>query len=58
MWNYRFFFIVVKLVNKNSILYDLVFENILPLYNKQKNTWMLGNTRFISRVENDIQHSK
>ena len=25
-----------------------------PLYNKQKNTWMLGNTRFISRVEHDI----
>jgi hypothetical protein len=24
------------------------------LYNKQKNTWMLGNTRFISRVEHDI----
>ena len=27
------------------------------LYNKQKNTWMLGNTRFISRVEHDISHS-
>jgi hypothetical protein len=25
-----------------------------PLYNKQKNTWVLGNTRFISRVEHDI----
>ena len=24
------------------------------LYNEQKNTWVLGNTRFISRVENDI----
>ena len=24
------------------------------LYNKQKNTWVLGNTRFISRVEHDI----
>ena len=31
-----------------------LFENILPLYNKQKNTWMLGNTKFISPVENDI----
>ena len=27
------------------------------LYNKQKNTWVLGNTRFISRVEHDISHS-
>ena len=24
------------------------------LYNKQKNTWARGNTRFISRVEHDI----
>ena len=35
------------------------------LYNKQKNTWVLGNTRFNSCVEQDIslvryhiQHSK
>ena len=27
------------------------------LYNKQRNTWVLGNTRFISRVEHDISHS-
>ena len=27
------------------------------LYNKQKNTWVLGNTRFISSVEHDISHS-
>ena len=27
------------------------------LYNKQKNTWVLGNTRFTSRVEPDISHS-
>ena len=26
-------------------------------YDKQKNTWVLGNTRFISRVEHDISHS-
>ncbi|CAB4023122.1 LON peptidase N-terminal domain and RING finger 1 [Paramuricea clavata] len=25
-----------------------------PLYNKQKNTWVLGNTIFISRIEHDI----
>jgi hypothetical protein len=25
-----------------------------PLYNKQKNTWVLGNTRFVSRVVHDI----
>ena len=28
------------------------------LHNKQENTWMLGNTRFISRVEHDISHSE
>ena len=30
-----------------------------PVYNKQKNTWVLGfgNTRFISRVEHDISYS-
>jgi hypothetical protein len=27
---------------------------LYTLYNKQKNTWVLGNTRFISRVEHDI----
>ena len=27
------------------------------LYNKQKNTWVRGNTRFISRVEHDIPHA-
>ena len=26
------------------------------LYNKQKSTRVLGNTRFISRVEHDISH--
>ena len=25
-----------------------------PLYNKQKNTWVLGNTSFIPCVEHDI----
>ena len=25
--------------------------------NKQKNTWVLGNTRFISHVEHDVSHS-
>ena len=27
------------------------------LFSKQKNTWMLGNTRFISPIEHDISHS-
>ena len=27
------------------------------LYNKQKNTWEFGNTRFISRVDHHIPHS-
>ena len=29
-------------------------RNDCSFYNKQKNTWMLGNSRFISRVEHDI----
>ena len=32
----------------------LLFFTDFCLYNKQKNTWVLGNTRFISRVEHDI----
>jgi hypothetical protein len=41
LFNYRF---SVKII---------AFQR-LSLYNKQKNTWVLGNTRFISRVEHDI----
>ena len=47
-----------------EIIYDnLTCENYrfsiiafqrLSLYNKQKNTWVLGNTRFISHVGHDI----
>jgi hypothetical protein len=32
----------------------LLFFTEFCLYNKHKNTWVLGNTRFISRVEHDI----
>jgi hypothetical protein len=32
----------------------LLFFTEFCLYNKQKNTWVLGNTRFISSVEHDI----
>jgi hypothetical protein len=32
----------------------LLFFTEFCLYNKQKNTWVLGNTRFISRIEHDI----
>jgi hypothetical protein len=37
----------------------LLFFTEFCLYNKQKNTWVLGNTTFISRVEvlNMISHS-
>ena len=31
----------------------LLFFTEFCLYNKQKNTWVLGNTRFISRVEHN-----
>ena len=31
---------------KMDILFYFVWKDC-PLYNKQKNTWMLGNTRFI-----------
>jgi hypothetical protein len=37
-----------------AFLYKLSLFKDCPLYNKQKNTWVLGNTRFISRVEHDI----
>jgi hypothetical protein len=36
------------------IAFQLSLFKGCPLYNKQKNTWVLGNTRFISRVEHDI----
>jgi hypothetical protein len=35
----------------------LLFFTEFCLYNKQKNTWLLGNTRFISRVDYMISHS-
>jgi hypothetical protein len=44
--NYRFS--NIAFLQKLSLFKDC------PLYNKQKNTWVLGNTRFISRVEHDI----
>jgi N-acetylneuraminic acid mutarotase len=34
------------------------FSKDCPLYNKQKNTWVVGNTRFISRVEHDISQPR
>ena len=36
------------------IAFQLSLFKDCPLYNKQKNTWVVGNTRFISRVEHDI----
>jgi hypothetical protein len=41
---------VVKRIATDVLLFFTEFH----LYNKQKNTWVLGNTRFISRVEHDI----
>jgi hypothetical protein len=38
---------------KNFVPWNLIFKDC-PLYNKQKNTWVVGNTKFISRVEHDI----
>ena len=47
----------IRKLGSSSVLIILDFQYILfedcPLYNKQKNTWILGNT-FISRVEHDI----
>jgi hypothetical protein len=43
----------VKIIAFQLPLFCKHYQNC-PLYNKQKNTWMLGNTRFISRVEHDI----
>jgi hypothetical protein len=36
------------------IAFQLSLFKDCPLYNKQKNTQVLGNTRFISCVEHDI----
>jgi hypothetical protein len=36
------------------IAFQLSLFKDCPLYNKQKNTWVVGNTRFISRGEHDI----
>jgi hypothetical protein len=48
----------ISFVVKRIIATDvLLFFTEFCLYNKQKNTWVLGNTRFISRVEHDISHS-
>ena len=50
--------------NHQSKLLDILYlSKTCSLCNKQKNTRVLGNTRFISRVEHDIsryhvQHSK
>jgi hypothetical protein len=44
--NYRFS--IIAFLKKLSLFKDC------SLYNKQKNTCVLGNTRFISRVEHDI----
>jgi hypothetical protein len=41
-------FSIIAFLKKLSVFKDC------PLYNKQKNTWVLGNTIFISRVEHDI----
>ena len=44
--------------NYQSLLLDILYWwKTCSLYNKRKSTWVLGNTRFISRVEHDISHS-
>ena len=56
--NYRF-----SNNHQSKLRYTLYWWKTCSLYNKQKNTWVLGNTRFISRVEHyisryHVQHSK
>jgi hypothetical protein len=41
--------ITIKLLSAISIVFGF-FGTPCRLYNKQKNTWVLGNTRFISRI--------
>jgi hypothetical protein len=45
---------VLYIINRNIHGCLEIPDLFLVLYNKQKYTWMLGNTRSISRVEHDI----
>ena len=50
MFNYNNFTFVI--VNDNLTCVETTF-----LYNKHNYTWMLGNIKYIFRVEQDISHS-
>jgi hypothetical protein len=50
----RYLRVKISFVVKRIATDVLLFFTEFCLYNKQKNTWVLGNTRFISRVEHDI----
>ena len=52
--NTIFLRVKISFVLKRIATDVLLFFTEFCLYNKQKNTWVLGNTRFISRVEHDI----
>jgi hypothetical protein len=52
--NTIFLRVKISFVVKRIATDVLLFFTKFCLYNKQKNTWVLGNTRFISRVEHDI----
>ena len=47
----------VSIIMKRIRIYCSIFVGqyaVNLFYDKQKNTWMLGNMKFISRVEQDI----
>jgi uncharacterized membrane protein YecN with MAPEG domain len=53
--NTIFLRVKISFVVKRIATDVLLFFTEFCLYNKQKNTRVLGNTRFISRVEHDIE---
>ena len=49
----------VKIIAFQTIIasgYYIIGRKDCRLYNRQKNTWVLGNTTFISHIEHNISH--
>ena len=49
--------IAFQTITSHSFWTFYIGGKLVVYNNKQENTWVLGNTRFISRVEYDISHS-
>ena len=48
--------IAFQTITNHSFWTFYIGGKLVVYNNKQKNTWVLGNTRFISHVEHDISH--